>query len=62
MPTFQSPAKADFADNSPSRERETSAGPVVATDPASVDADWNNGAKFKVRLDPEGAIKMRLTA
>jgi hypothetical protein len=43
MPTFQSPDKADFADNSPSRERETSADAVVATDSASVNADYGNG-------------------
>src|SRR5215211_4219811 len=44
MPTFQSPAKADFADNSHSRECETSADAVVATGPASVDADRDNDA------------------
>jgi hypothetical protein len=44
MPTFQSPAKANFADNSPSRERETSADAVVATVSVSVDVDYDNDA------------------
>ena len=46
MPTFQSPAKADFADNSPSREREAPPGAVVATDTESVNADCDNGASL----------------
>ena len=56
MPTFHSPAKADFADNSPSREREEPASAVAAF--ASVDADYDNGGRRLPRRctqRPDGA-------
>jgi hypothetical protein len=44
-----------------SREWAASRGIVVATDPVSADADWDNGSPLRsiVGVGPEGAMELR---
>jgi hypothetical protein len=62
LSTSQNPAKTDFADNSPSRDREEPVSAVVATFSVSVDADIaaTGELPFGVRLDTESGMEIEI--
>jgi hypothetical protein len=44
------------------RKTEASAGAVVATDPVSVNADYDNGAALRIRVKVDGSVKVKFAA